>query len=181
MKICDLDEEERDHLITIRMQKNTIVLLLHLIRRKREEERINHLKQDQVKYRAFTSPKPVGITSHAANICQNKGSVLFRRNHRVIILDEHLNENRYQEEHKSLQTGGNFLGAKGHPPGVYGCDETLDGAATDGLGGETGVTSGECGGVSINGEGLDGTPAVDGFDAVRKECVELYWILTSWK
>nr|GEY02791.1 hypothetical protein [Tanacetum cinerariifolium] len=29
------------------MPKNTIVLLLHLIRGRREEERINHLKQDQ--------------------------------------------------------------------------------------------------------------------------------------
>ncbi|GKG56035.1 hypothetical protein Tco_0577110, partial [Tanacetum coccineum] len=37
--------------------------------------------------------------------------------------------------------------------------------ASDGLGGETGRNSGECGGVSTNGEGLDGTPAVDGFDA----------------
>ncbi|GJT72848.1 hypothetical protein Tco_1032134 [Tanacetum coccineum] len=47
MKICDLEEEERDHLIRRRRR-----------RKRRDEERINHLKQDQDKMAEENVPAP---------------------------------------------------------------------------------------------------------------------------
>ncbi|GJT78732.1 phospholipase-like protein [Tanacetum coccineum] len=51
---------------------NTIVLLLHLIRRRREEERINHLKQDQgVKVEEVVVGEGVVVTSSSLEMLTN--------------------------------------------------------------------------------------------------------------